>query len=184
VDGFALHDSVIKTSYGTTKYCTFYVRDMPCNNTDCLYLHSRANPSDVISRVHRSYIGHSQKQRCLQRAARLSAGTPGEEWNQSAASKTPISQAGIPKSERRLAETKRICLEDKKSAIKERERFRSQAVKMVDVELIKGTRTSNSVDQAKISCQNRARTDKAIGGGVPCIEPDLQHRVEEDVDAR
>ena len=44
-------DSVIKTSYGTTKYCTFYVREQTCNNPDCLYLHSKVNPSDIASRV-------------------------------------------------------------------------------------------------------------------------------------
>jgi CCR4-NOT transcription complex subunit 4 len=49
--GVSLHDNVIRTSYGTTKYCTFYIRDQTCTNPDCLYLHSKAQSSDIISKV-------------------------------------------------------------------------------------------------------------------------------------
>lgn len=51
VDGFELHNNTIKTSFGTTKYCSFYVRDQTCNNQDCLYLHSKAAPADIIDKV-------------------------------------------------------------------------------------------------------------------------------------
>lgn len=50
---------MIRTSFGTTKYCAFYVRELVCNNADCLYLHARAEPADVISRV-----GITQKELC------------------------------------------------------------------------------------------------------------------------
>jgi CCR4-NOT transcription complex subunit 4 len=51
IDGFTLQDNIIKSSYGTTKYCTFFMRDQVCNNSDCLYLHARANIADIITKV-------------------------------------------------------------------------------------------------------------------------------------
>ena len=30
----------VKACYGTTKYCNAFLKGMPCNNTDCLYLHA------------------------------------------------------------------------------------------------------------------------------------------------
>jgi len=38
----------VKASYGTTKYCTFYLKDQTCPNTDCLYLHHQAKDSDCF----------------------------------------------------------------------------------------------------------------------------------------
>ena len=37
---------VIKASYGTTKYCAFFLKDQHCPNTDCLYLHHIAKDTD------------------------------------------------------------------------------------------------------------------------------------------
>ena len=34
----------IKACYGTTKYCNAYLKGIPCNNTDCLYLHAEGEP--------------------------------------------------------------------------------------------------------------------------------------------
>ena len=30
----------MKACYGTTKYCNAFLKGIPCNNTDCLYLHA------------------------------------------------------------------------------------------------------------------------------------------------
>ena len=40
----------IRCTYGTTKYCAFFVRGQPCTNTQCLYLHELARPEDSVSK--------------------------------------------------------------------------------------------------------------------------------------
>jgi len=30
---------IYRASYGTTKYCTFYLRGQTCQNPSCMYLH-------------------------------------------------------------------------------------------------------------------------------------------------
>ena len=30
---------LVKACYGTTKYCNAFLKGLPCNNADCLYLH-------------------------------------------------------------------------------------------------------------------------------------------------
>lgn len=40
---------VIKLQYGTTKYCTFYMKGEVCPNSECLYLHSKANTAAINS---------------------------------------------------------------------------------------------------------------------------------------
>ena len=39
IDGFYIESRQLKASYGTTKYCNFFLRDVPCPNSACLYLH-------------------------------------------------------------------------------------------------------------------------------------------------
>jgi len=48
VDQFDIFDRTIRASYGTTKYCTFFLRDQACPNPDCLYLHRAANEKDTF----------------------------------------------------------------------------------------------------------------------------------------
>jgi len=48
VDQFDIFDRTIRASYGTTKYCTFFLRDQSCPNPDCLYLHRAANEKDTF----------------------------------------------------------------------------------------------------------------------------------------
>lgn len=40
----------IRASYGTTKYCTYYLRNMTCPNPSCLYLHEPGEEADTISK--------------------------------------------------------------------------------------------------------------------------------------
>ena len=30
----------MRACFGTTKYCNAFLKGIPCNNTDCLYLHA------------------------------------------------------------------------------------------------------------------------------------------------
>lgn len=45
VDGAVWDGKPIKACFGTTKYCNAFLKGVPCNNTDCLYLH------DIAGRV-------------------------------------------------------------------------------------------------------------------------------------
>jgi hypothetical protein len=49
-DGFILEGRQLKTNYGTTKYCNSFLRNLPCNNHDCLYLHDYGNPDDSFTK--------------------------------------------------------------------------------------------------------------------------------------
>lgn len=46
IDQFDVHERTLRASYGTTKYCTFFLRDQSCPNPDCLYLHRPGNDRD------------------------------------------------------------------------------------------------------------------------------------------
>jgi hypothetical protein len=39
-----------RASYGTTKYCTYYLRNLTCPNPSCLYLHEPGEDADTISK--------------------------------------------------------------------------------------------------------------------------------------
>eukprot|EP00775_Hariotina_reticulata_P013617 gene13617-13743_t len=39
IDGTVWDGKTIKACFGTTKYCNAFLKGVPCNNTDCLYLH-------------------------------------------------------------------------------------------------------------------------------------------------
>lgn len=41
---------IFSASYGTTKYCTYYLRNMTCPNPTCLYLHEPGEEADTISK--------------------------------------------------------------------------------------------------------------------------------------
>ncbi|KAL0205521.1 hypothetical protein P9112_000828 [Eukaryota sp. TZLM1-RC] len=46
LDGLDFEGYNLKASFGTTKYCSFFLRGLPCSAPSCLYLHSIA-PQDV-----------------------------------------------------------------------------------------------------------------------------------------
>ena len=46
----ALLGHVLKATYGTTKYCAFYTRGVPCTMVKCSYLHEAAKPEDVVGK--------------------------------------------------------------------------------------------------------------------------------------
>ena len=50
LDNAVIDNHVFKASYGTTKYCSNFLRNSVCLNKDCLYLHSPANENDILSR--------------------------------------------------------------------------------------------------------------------------------------
>ena len=38
-DEFTLERRLLRASFGTTKYCSFFLKDQKCVNKECLYLH-------------------------------------------------------------------------------------------------------------------------------------------------
>ena len=50
MDGVTLQGSQIRASFGTTKYCNYFLRGMRCTNDDCMYLHELADPEDCFTK--------------------------------------------------------------------------------------------------------------------------------------
>lgn len=48
--GFSLLFLTRRASFGTTKYCNSFINGVPCENKDCLYLHTEAPPEDCFLR--------------------------------------------------------------------------------------------------------------------------------------
>ncbi|KAG9285322.1 hypothetical protein G9A89_010797 [Geosiphon pyriformis] len=50
VDGSISDGKVLRASYGTTKYCTYYLRNMVCQNPNCMYLHEPGEEADSYTK--------------------------------------------------------------------------------------------------------------------------------------
>ncbi|CAH8361257.1 unnamed protein product [Eruca vesicaria subsp. sativa] len=50
VHKFVLDGRTLKACFGTMKYCHAWLRNMPCNNADCLYLHEIGAQEDSFSK--------------------------------------------------------------------------------------------------------------------------------------
>jgi len=62
IDGTKGSDGkIIRASYGTTKYCTTYLRNLPCNNPACTYLHEPGEEADSFTKEDLSTLRHAAK---------------------------------------------------------------------------------------------------------------------------
>lgn len=61
IDGFEYDRRTIKASYGMTKYCSFFVKNLTCPNDDCLYLHKYANNYDCFNKDEGNPARHALK---------------------------------------------------------------------------------------------------------------------------
>ncbi|KAF5141696.1 transcriptional repressor [Vairimorpha ceranae] len=50
VDESLLEGKVLKCTYGTTKYCSFFLKSVPCQNNECMYLHDFRPQKDLLSK--------------------------------------------------------------------------------------------------------------------------------------
>jgi len=50
LDNTKIDNHVIRASFGTTKYCSYYLKGIECNNKECLFLHKKADENDIIKR--------------------------------------------------------------------------------------------------------------------------------------
>lgn len=48
VDSCNLNGKVIKAAFGTTKYCSYYLKKQACPIKDCVYMHSVSDKNDII----------------------------------------------------------------------------------------------------------------------------------------
>lgn len=49
LDGYKLADRPLKVSFGTTKYCSHFLRGHDCPNSDCFYLHKLDRKREIGS---------------------------------------------------------------------------------------------------------------------------------------
>ncbi|KAG0052599.1 transcriptional repressor general negative regulator of transcription subunit 4 [Gryganskiella cystojenkinii] len=50
IDGSIWDGKILRASYGTTKYCTYYLRGMACQNPGCMYLHEPGEDADSFTK--------------------------------------------------------------------------------------------------------------------------------------
>ena len=55
LDNIRIDNHLIRASFGTTKYCQYYLKGEECNSKDCLYLHHKACDNDIIKREDLNY---------------------------------------------------------------------------------------------------------------------------------
>ncbi|GFE53621.1 hypothetical protein BaOVIS_010250 [Babesia ovis] len=58
IDGSYVNGKLLRASYGTTKYCTFFLKGLKCNNVDCFYLHRYGDESERISKEELTNLMH------------------------------------------------------------------------------------------------------------------------------
>jgi CCR4-NOT transcription complex subunit 4 len=62
IDGSKGSDGrTIRASYGTTKYCTTYLRNLPCANPICTYLHEPGEEADSFTKEDLTTLRHAAK---------------------------------------------------------------------------------------------------------------------------
>ena len=48
VDSLLIEGKIIRAFFGTTKYCNYFLKNIPCPYEDCWFLHNLANENDII----------------------------------------------------------------------------------------------------------------------------------------
>ncbi|KAK9239969.1 hypothetical protein V1525DRAFT_396475 [Lipomyces kononenkoae] len=62
VDGSMNDAKILRAAYGTTKYCSSYLRNQPCPNPNCMFLHEPGEEADSYTRQDLSTIQHAARQ--------------------------------------------------------------------------------------------------------------------------
>lgn len=50
LDGYNLDGRNLRASYGTSKYCSAFIKNVRCNNPECTYLHEMGSPDDTFTK--------------------------------------------------------------------------------------------------------------------------------------
>jgi hypothetical protein len=59
LEGHWLDSHLLRASFGTTKYCNNFIRGVPCNNPECVYLHEMGDDEDRFTKEE-IQAGHSK----------------------------------------------------------------------------------------------------------------------------
>ncbi|CAG9326897.1 unnamed protein product [Blepharisma stoltei] len=60
VNNFELEGNTLVATYGTTKYCAYFLKGNPCPKKECLYLHKLGNQGDTLARDIMPNVKHIQ----------------------------------------------------------------------------------------------------------------------------
>lgn len=58
IDESALDGKILRATFGTTKYCSFYLKNIPCQNIDCMYLHDKGKDLDSLTKEEMNISKH------------------------------------------------------------------------------------------------------------------------------
>lgn len=61
IDGTVYDGRLLRASFGTTKYCTYYLRGLQCQNPGCMYLHEPGEEADSYTKEEMSNGKHHTK---------------------------------------------------------------------------------------------------------------------------
>ena len=77
LDGFYVDGRNIRASYGTSKYCSAFIKNVRCNNPDCTYLHMMGDSEDTFTKqeIQAGYVTSGRD--VLARQQQLAAATAG-----------------------------------------------------------------------------------------------------------
>ncbi|CAJ1905666.1 unnamed protein product [Cylindrotheca closterium] len=50
LDGFYIEGRSVRASYGTSKYCSAFIKNVRCNNPECTYLHTMGDAEDTFTK--------------------------------------------------------------------------------------------------------------------------------------
>ncbi|KAL3924030.1 MAG: hypothetical protein SGILL_001294 [Bacillariaceae sp.] len=84
LDGFYMDGRNIRASYGTSKYCSAFIKNVRCNNPDCTYLHSMGDIEDTFTKqeIQAGYVTsgrdvEARQQQIVQQALSAQSGAAG-----------------------------------------------------------------------------------------------------------
>jgi len=76
VDGSMSDGKVLRASYGTTKYCTYYLRNMVCQNPNCMYLHEPGEEADSYTKEDLASVKYHLKEHTSTETHKVQLGRP------------------------------------------------------------------------------------------------------------
>lgn len=84
LDGFYLDGRNIRASYGTSKYCSAFIKNVRCNNPECTYLHQMGDVEDTFTKqeIQAGYVTSgrdvlARQQQIVQQALSAASGAAG-----------------------------------------------------------------------------------------------------------
>ncbi|KAG9326681.1 hypothetical protein KVV02_002877 [Mortierella alpina] len=99
IDGSIWDGKILRASYGTTKYCTYYLRGMSCQNPGCMYLHEPGEDADSYTKEDLAVGKHHLQEHMVPYDPFIhkpsALGRPTLQSHQSSSSSTPRTKAAV-----------------------------------------------------------------------------------------